>query len=536
MSEEPRITEARTPEAAHPTGLADGEWHRLHRATPLFRGGIALLAILGVIIANLRERLFEMFFPYVPGAEYEGDPIDFIVGEGLIGWTLLAVAVVIVLIVLGFWLSWRMHSFRVTDEVVEVRSGILFRTHRKARLDRVQGINIMRPLLPRLFGAAKLEVNQAGQDANVQLAYLAGGQADALRREILRLASGAQARSGGAGEVAGVASAEGVPGAGSPAARVGDLVEQRVHEFLAPELDDELATRESIVAMHPGRLLGSIVLSAGMIVLVLLGVGAAVVAILTGSIASMFFLVFPVIGVGTWMVQKFLRSLRYTIAGTPNGIRVGFGLLSTANETLPPGRIHAVHVGQSILWRGPGWFDIKINRAGSSSMKGAGGESNAVILPVGDLDDVLRVLALISPGLDPELLRAGILGTGAADDGFVCSPRRAAWFKLWAWRRNGVAVTDEAILLRRGRLYRELVIGMPARAQGVSMQQGPLLRLFSLADLQLHSVAGPISLQLGALDAIDTEALFERIAADAVAGAVRDRSHRWGAAPQGSGG
>ena len=37
--------------------LADGEWHRLHPATPLLKGGIALVAILGVIIVNLRDVL-----------------------------------------------------------------------------------------------------------------------------------------------------------------------------------------------------------------------------------------------------------------------------------------------------------------------------------------------------------------------------------------------------------------------------------------------------------------------------------------------
>ncbi|MEB0307654.1 PH domain-containing protein, partial [Cryobacterium sp. 10I1] len=78
--------------------------------------------------------------------------------------------------------SWRMHTFRVSGEVVEVRSGLVFRSNRRARLDRIQGVNIVRPFIPRLFGAAKLEVSVAGQDANVHLAYLGSAAADALRR------------------------------------------------------------------------------------------------------------------------------------------------------------------------------------------------------------------------------------------------------------------------------------------------------------------------------------------------------------------
>ncbi len=42
---------------------SDGEWHRLHPLTPLLRGGLTLVVIVGVIVANLRERLVEWVFP-----------------------------------------------------------------------------------------------------------------------------------------------------------------------------------------------------------------------------------------------------------------------------------------------------------------------------------------------------------------------------------------------------------------------------------------------------------------------------------------
>ena len=43
------------------TNLADGEWHRLHPATPLLRGGLVFIAVLGFVIANLRERAIDLF-------------------------------------------------------------------------------------------------------------------------------------------------------------------------------------------------------------------------------------------------------------------------------------------------------------------------------------------------------------------------------------------------------------------------------------------------------------------------------------------
>ena len=196
MTEPDAVSSAPVRRAA--TDFADGEWHRLHPATPLFRGGLAFVAILGVLIVNLRDRLFELFFeeqqvPLPPsGGDLESDAIDFIVREELILVALLIAVGVLLLLIAGFYFSWRLHTFRITNEVVEVRSGILFRTNRKARLDRIQGINVGRPFVPRLFGAAKLEISVAGNDANVPLAYLRSADADALRRDILLLASGAQ--------------------------------------------------------------------------------------------------------------------------------------------------------------------------------------------------------------------------------------------------------------------------------------------------------------------------------------------------------
>ena len=129
------------------------------------------------------------------------------------GYVLPAIGAIILGLLLSiafFYVSWRMHTFRITDELVEVKSGVVFRTHRRGRLDRIQGINIIRPFFARLFGAAKLEINVAGQDANVQLAYLGSAAADALRLEILRLASGTQQAAATAGAPASAAGAAGL--------------------------------------------------------------------------------------------------------------------------------------------------------------------------------------------------------------------------------------------------------------------------------------------------------------------------------------
>ncbi|NYF09556.1 putative membrane protein [Leifsonia sp. AK011] len=490
--------------------LADGEWHRLHPATPLLRGGIAFVAILGVIVVNLRDIVIDIVFG---GPDFEEDynPVTFILEHDFLGWVILAIIGGLLLTIAGFWLSWRMHTFRITDQLVEVRSGILFRTHRRGRLDRIQGINIVHPFLARLVGAAKLEVSVAGEDANIPLAYLGSSAADELRREILLLASGTRQTDATA----------------PAAASSGSLVSDRVNDLLAPELDPTLAPPESVVKIHPGRLVGSLLLSVSTIVAI------AVVAVLItfgvrlGSGVVVLGLIPAVIGYASFYFSRITRSLRYSIASTPDGVRVGFGLLSTSNDTLPPGRIHAVMVSQPLLWRLTGWWEIKINRASTSSAQGAAGQANTTILPVGTMADVRKVLELVLPGMldDLDLVERSIVSRG--DDDFTTSPRRAAIVRWFSWRRNGFTQTSNAVLLRRGAIWRDLVVVPKARMQSIALTRGPLGRRLRVARVRVHTVAGPISASVGAIDQNDAVEFFESLAREAVAAGQADRSHRW---------
>lgn len=529
--------------------LADGEWHRLHPASPLLRGGLVFLAVLGFVLANLRERLVEVFLLlFAPGelerdfspSDWQGDwaedPITGIVANGLIGWALLGFAVIIALVVLGFWLAWRMHTFRVTGEALEVRSGILFRSHRSARLDRIQGINLARPVFARLFGAAKLDVSVAGQSGNVDLSYLGSAQADRLRADLLRLASGARRAAAGpvasvAGTDADAAATPSPDGAVSPtlAARAGGLVNRRVDEFLAPELDPSLAPPESVVRLPLPRVIASSLLGGSMVWFVVLVVVITIGAT-TGATWLLFTFVPAAIGLISYLWSRITKSLRYSIAGTPDGVRIGSGLLSTSNQTIPPGRVHAIEASQWLLWRPFGWWTVRVNIAGQSVVANGDATQRTLVLPVGTADDVERVIGLLAPDAVAEIapvIDAGLTGRGSGA-GYTAAPRRAAWIRPTSWRRVGLAVAGGVVLLRRGWLLRSLVLVPLARMQSVAIARGPVRRGLGLASLRIHTVAGPITPEVPALDRADADAAFEAISAEAVARAIRDRSDHWG--------
>jgi putative membrane protein len=514
------------PEAqARAEDLADGEWHRLHPATPLLRGGIAFVAIFGIVIGNLRERLIDFFVPQA-GEYGGGDPIDILVRRGLVPIALLGILVVLLIVIAIFYVSWRMHTFRITGDEVEVRSGILFRTNRKGRLDRIQGVNVSRQLLARIFGAARLEINVAGQDANVNLAYLSSRNADALRRVILRRASGSRERL--AGNDAPADASTPIAGGGA-----GAVIGQRIQEFAAPELDPSLAPPTSVVQMHPGRLVGSTVLSTGMLWFLVLFAAAIGAVIGFRAYGVLFGIVPALLGVGSFLVRRITKSLRYSIAGTADGVRVGYGLLSLSNETLPPGRIHSIQISQELPWRAADWWEVRVNLASHSRDRGQEGRRGTTILPVGSRADVLRVLELLMPDLlaadGVRELVAASFGRGRPDDGYTTSPPRARVLRWFSRRRNGFALRPEAVLLRRGAIWRDLVVVPTARMQSVALHQGPLLRALRLAAVTVHTVAGPITARVGALDVQDAAGFFRDAAQADVAAAAADRTHRWAA-------
>ena len=493
------------------TSFTDGQWHRLHPLTPLLRGGIAFVAILCLFLYNVRDILIEEFFGARSG---ESEPLVWLYESEYFWLAIVGILVGLAVVIVGYYLAWKMNTFRITDEVVEVRSGILFRRNRKGRLDRIQGINIGRPFLARLLGAARLEVNVAGQDANIRLDYLSSAAADQLRAEILTLASGTRIAAAAATQPSGA----------------GGLIDQRVSELLSPELDPNLSPPESVVQMHTGRLVGSLLLS-GFSVFVLALIGGIIWGVAaTGSYLFLIGVLPALIGTGSFYITRFTRSLRYSIAGTPDGVRIGFGLLSTSNETLPPGRVHSVQITQPLLWRPAGWWEIKVNRASTSSAKGAAGQANTTILPVGNVDDVRKVLALVLPGLTDEasvdLLTRGMLSKGG-DDGFVNSPSRSKVWLWFSWRRNGFALLPGAVVLRQGAIWRQLTIVPQARMQSVALQQGPLFRALRLASVKVHTVAGPIVPSLGGIDADEATRFFREVADAAIESSAADTSHRW---------
>ncbi|MCC3289464.1 PH domain-containing protein [Arthrobacter sp. zg-Y1110] len=468
-----------------PAIKTEPEWKRVHPVSPLVRGWIALAALAYFVGRDQVESWFT------------DGRMDLPAGTALF-WTVLALGIALVVIAGSFFLSWWVTRYQLTHDHIRVRSGVVVRRQRQARLDRVQAIDIVQPLLARIFGLAELrfEVADAGESA-VRLAFLRLPDAQQLRARILEDASGADEKQSDGGSGTGDAT---VPG------------------------------EQQVLALSAGRVIASVLLSGTTVFLVLAVAGVIVLTALTGEAASIAAMVPIIFGFGSAYWGLFSSGFNFRASVSREGIRIRSGLLDTRAQTVPPGRIQALAVRQPPLWRITGWYSISVNVAGYGA--GADSESSARtrLLPAGTSEEVLRMLALVVPDPGTEdpvgVFTAGMNGSGPAA-GFTVSPRRARWLSPLSRRRNGYLVTETALLSRHGFLWRSLQVVPHSRTQSLALEQGPVARRLGLADLALHSTPGPVSPRVVQIDADTARQLLHEQALRARTARRRDLPEQW---------
>ena len=532
-------------------------WHRVSLVTPVLEGWKIVTGVLAfVTVQNLDELVRAYRFISEHG---------FTLGGG-IGYYLLGLIAFIALWVGLGLLSWWRRAYAVDADGVYLRSGILSRKLRTARLPRIQSVDVVHPLLGRIFGLGQLTVEIAGgRDSRVVIGFLTTRELQTLRDRILDLAAGQI-------DLPGPAVAGGAVGASAMGRDTGgiDNATSAVRpEGLAPEgaAGSQAAPEQRAVPMqashfqeHPlysvdgSVLLGSLLRSSSVYVLGLAVIGMLSAGILilvsdsmTGSEALTIISSYltMVIAMATIVWSHFNSAWNFQAAATPSGIRMSYGLTSETSRTLPPGRVHGVGLTGPILWRRKDWWKVDVTVAGREdrSQDGQTREIGNLLLPVGSRDTALRALWLVVPDLgvpDPDRLLAQALTgrdddgvgdpqapAGSAERGFVRLSRRGRFFRPLTWRRAAIALTDTCVIVRHGRWRRRVAVFPYERIQSLRVRQGPLARRRGLASLRLDMVAQEVPASITNLDAADAKALAARISQRALHRARAEQLDRW---------
>jgi putative membrane protein len=338
-----------------------------------------------------------------------------------------------VVAVIAAVINWLVTRWRLDGLTLRIETGLLRRDSRQLPVARIQAVDMVRPFLARALGLAELRVRLAGSShADGRLAYLPEAAALELRARLLAAHHGLD------------------PGTPEPAERV-------------------LAT------VPAGRLVGSVILSSASLILLLMIAEVVIALAVPAVVASMgWTLVVWLIALGPLVWRRLATQYGFTLAESPDGIRVRRGLLGTVAETIPRRRIQAVRMVEPLLWRPLQWCRLEIDVAGSPGHDRADGSRRLrkALLPVGS-KDLARQLMHTVLGADPPALRR--------------PPRRARSKAPLSYHFLAAGHDAATAMAVTGRL-RKVTTWLPLeKAQSVRLVEGPVQRRLGLATVHVDA-------------------------------------------------
>ena len=422
------------------------DFRRVHRLTPLLRVWATVVALATIVVFN--------FATFVANALRDQQVTALLIAQiagGVLGVLALVFAVS------QIW--WARTGFRLGEDELELRRGVISTQVRSARYDRIQAVDVVEPFAPRLFGLAEVRVEAAGgSNSAIEIGYLTRHEAEAIRAEILHKIAPPEKPQGGY-LVPPIPVARSLVGA---ALRLSTLF--ALSWSLLPTVTDFSVT--------------------------------VIVPVLVGFIPQI------------W--RQIDQSWRYNATLDGDVLHLSYGLANRRTQAVPLDRIHAIGLSQPVLWRLFGWWTVTVNIAGygRESNKASG---TSRLLPVGSYEQALQLIEAISP-LPRELI--------VSPDWDLKSPRRArvaspidasgqalALTPIGDFGDTTYATTSHGLLSRRVEF-----VEVP-HIQEVTLRIGPVQRALKVASVRFDLVPGPVRMTARDLELDEAWELVEALSA-----------------------
>lgn len=514
-------------QAGAPKPIALGQPQRLHWLTPILKTWQLVLALIAFLAYQNLQEIREL--------SKQAENYHLLDDLGLVVLVVL-VGVVAFLAIMGLYayVSWRCMSYTLDAKSITLHQGIIFKNKRSVYLERIQSVDINRTLVARLLGLGTVRIESAGgSGSNLDLSYLKNSELAGIRAQLLEAAFAAKApHEGAAMGLAQMAPGAPVPNmqpAPQPGGQMPGQYVQGDHYTQAGQYGagqyaaGAQLQEQTLYSVSTTRLIGSYLLTPALVVSAVAVIAIIITGVLAlsgvsnaGAIMGAGFGVFAAASaMASSLWGRFNHDFNFSLAVSRVGLRLHGGLTQTYSRTLPPNRIHAVELTQPLMWRLKGWWRVEVLTAGvSGASEGTDstGENKAnftadSLLPVGDWGQALYALWLVIPELasaNPQaLLNNMAYGVGTANpsgDHLWCAPGRTRWLDPLLYKRNAVAVTDTAVLIRAGRFKRRLIVLTHERSQSLALSQGPFERLVDVANIKFDMVPGPIKPVIRHLD------------------------------------
>jgi putative membrane protein len=410
---------------------------------------------------------------------------------------------------LGAALKYTLYRWRLADDELLLRSGVLSRRNRVIPLARVQNVEVRQNVLHRVFGVAELRVETAGSgtEAEAVLSVLSLPEAQAARIRLLahrRAAVPSAAPTAGEAEVTDRLAAP-------PLARLstGDvlLAGATANEagVIAAALAGLLQFADDLPLSLPFvERMGDEVMSRAAGTLVLFVIGLVLLFLFFGWLIS--------------IAGALVRYHGFTLAVEGGEMRKRFGLLTVHEASVPLERVQAIRVEESLLRRLLGLASLSIETAGGTPGQRGGAEA---FVPITRRGEVGRLVRGIFGDADPDTplhlvhprARRRLAVRYFVTLLLVWAPFWAArwldvqpagtlapWVALllplpwlaagWAYRSRGWALPPGYVVARSGMLTRVTWIVPDRKLQTLHLRATPFQRRHSLATVVVDTAAG----------------------------------------------
>ncbi|MFC4064395.1 PH domain-containing protein [Actinoplanes subglobosus] len=398
-------------------GPPEGEARqRLHPLSPLLKGAKSIAVIVAALSWNTLGEVGATDFALI----------------------VLAVAVAVVIFsAIGWWNT----GYHVVGRELRITEGLIWRRNRAIPLDRLQAVEVRRPLLAQLTGLAELRLEVVGgSKTEAPLAYLTVRDAGALRERLLSLSGKA-------------------PAVATPAAagvREVPLYQVRNQDLLISQL---LTPQAFFLPFGVAWVITQFVMEGTW---TFIGIASTVTAMA---------------GVLLQPIRRVLRDWDFRLF-RGDRLVLHYGLTETRSQVVPPHRVQTVRVTWPLLWRAKQWLHLTLDIAGVSGPEPGDDHASDRLMPVGDVAAARALVAAALPGVD-------LIGLATSPP-----PLRAKWLHPFGLRFYGAGLADQVFVSRSGRLTREMTLVPYARLQSVRVVQGPLQRRLGLATVYADTAGG----------------------------------------------
>ena len=430
------------------------EFHRMHRLSPLLQMWTIILAFFVVMVANFFNEMVEVSMTIYEG-KISLTPILWALG----GFVLVCV---FVWFTSGFW--WRAKGYCLSEDSVILRQGVFSRQERFARYDRIEAVDVVRPVIARIFGVSAVRVETAGgTESNIALEFLSVEEAEQLRADLL--------------------------------SRVRGEVAEQEEATESTTVVDTIPIRRSLasVALSTGNWLGIFAVIALIIAPV---TTVAVIPVVIGMVS------------GLWNFIDSSWKFTATVDERSSSLDVTFGLADLRRQSIPIDRIHAVSIRQPLLWRLTGWWAVEVSIAGYG-LSVDKDSATTKLLPVGTWSQVQKLIEVIGP-ITPTALNTYAKPIRATNPSYT-SPNKAKWISPIDWKNQAVTLVDDLAICHTGRLNKKMSVIHTSHIQELTLSVGPLQNLLGLCEVRFNLIMGPVDMKGEDLLLADGHALLNQL-------------------------